>query len=589
MKRCLGPLDLVSFGVGIMLGAGVFVTTGVVAVQYTGPAIVIAYAVAGLSALLSSLCYAEFSVNVPQAGGAYNYVLMSCGEFLAWFTVANLTFEYVLANAGCIRGFSPYFASLINKPSDFFIILWNGYQLDFWAFGVVLALTCLLIFGMQESAWFNLIITILHIGVVVLIIIVGFTAAETSNFTPFAPFGWRGIFTGASVVFFSYIGFDAVATTAEEAKNVARDMPIGIIGSMLIVTLLYLLMAAVLVLMVPTSMIDEAAPFTQAFAYHNIKWMQYIVALGALMGIVTSTMVGILGGARILTSAARNFLVPPVFSIISEKTHTPWVATLTLGVITAIISLFTAFDSLVNLVSICTLFVFWLVAVALIWQRQYQSDVSTLWQTAISALFLAALMLCSMGFVIYWNIAPESEFSGLIVFGVLALVVSVCFYIWTKFVPPAFTPATFKIPMYPLLPCASVFLNTFLLGTLHASDYINFAIWISVCFGFYILYSLHGSAMKDILNAKPATAPILSAFMPSTTVPRRASWVAEIRRQSQISSAASRTGASISMATLSTSAPLEGDDDPGYTALGGPGGSGSVVVRKKRPGSMVAP
>lgn len=535
LKRCLGPVDLVCFGIGIMLGAGVFITTGTVAQDYAGPAIIIAYAVAGLSALLSAFCYAEFSVDVPYAGGAYNFVLMSCGEFLAWFTVANLVFEYVLANAGVIRGFAPYFASLCNKPSDYFLVPWNGYNLDFFAFGLTLAITVLLIFGMKESSLFNLIITILHIILVVFIIIAGFTQADTANFTPFAPYGWRNIFSGASVVFFSYIGFDAVATTAEEAINPGKDMPTGIIGSMLTVTTLYILMAAVLQLMVSTENIDPLAPFTAAFKYHGMGWAQYIVALGALMGIVTGTLVGIMGSARVLAGAARDYLVFPVFAKVSEKVQTPWVATLFIGVCSAVISLFTAFDELLNLVSICTLFVFWQVAVALIWRRQFQANVTTPKQTVISAIFLTLIIGCSLGFVLYWNLDSD-KWVGLVVLGGCAAAVSFAFWLWTRFESPSYVPTKFSVPWYPLLPCASVFLNTFLLGTLGQKDYEKFGIWTAVCFGIYILYSLHGSYQKDMLRAlkRPDIEPVFTGPASAHGI-KKQSWYGDLKRKSQLS------------------------------------------------------
>jgi amino acid transporter len=285
-------------------------------------------------------------VDIPCAGGAYTYIAAALGEFLAWLTVANLIFEYILANAAAVRGFSPYFASLTNKAESFYIHHWNSptgpLQLDWWAFGWCILLSVLLYFGTKESALFNGIVTVVHVVLVVFIIVAGLVKANPANARPFLPFGMRGAFNGASIVFFSYIGFDAVATAAEETRDTRRDLPAGILGSVSIVTVLYTLMAATLVLMVPDStllklanasfaevnagrgahsgrrqctcgsqlafpckltlLVPAQAATSPAFAPHahhdpqafrhvGWQWATYIVALGALMGIVTTTLV----------------------------------------------------------------------------------------------------------------------------------------------------------------------------------------------------------------------------------------------------------------------------------------------------------
>lgn len=361
MKQVLGWFDLVCLGIGMMLGAGVFVTTGYVTANKAGPGVIISYIVAGICAMLSSFCYAEFAVDIPCAGGAYTYIAAALGEFLAWLAVANLIFEYILANAAAIRGFSPYFAALTNKPEDFYIHHWdapggNSFQLDWWAFGWCILLAVLLVFGTKESATFNGVVTVLHVVLVIFIIIAGLVKANPANTQPFLPFGARGAFNGASIVFFSYIGFDAVACAAEETKNPRKDLPIGILVSVMSVTVLYTLMAATLSLMVPREVLlgFSKASFANAFNYVGMHWATYIVALGALMGIITTTLVGMYGTSRIITGVARDHLIPPFLAHVGGRMKTPWVAIAIQGVASAVLALLSPFDELADMVSIST-------------------------------------------------------------------------------------------------------------------------------------------------------------------------------------------------------------------------------------------
>ncbi|WIA23368.1 hypothetical protein OEZ85_000131 [Tetradesmus obliquus] len=492
MKRCLGAFDLICIGVGLMLGAGVFVTTGAVAANDAGPAVIISYLVAGFSACLSSLCYAEFSANMPLSGGAYSYISAVFGEFLAWITVANLILEYILANAAVIRGFSPYFAMLINKAPESLVTATANYTLDWFAFGWCLLLTVMLVLGTKESAMFNLVVTIVHIILVVFIIIAGLVKSKPSvNLQPFTPFGVRGIFNGAAIVFFSYIGFDAVATSAEEVKNPKRDLPLGILGALCVVTICYILMSLALVSMVPISALQEAGSFAAAFQYVGMDWARYIVALGAVLGIITGTLVGMFAVSRIIAAVARQHLLPPFLAKVHKRFGTPYISTALSGVATAVIALFTSFDELLNMVSISTLFAFWIVALALMWKRYYTPGSNG--KNALMAGQLLLLVGAALTFTIVYWVMPDSYIGMIVAAAVFVLMAFTLFFTGRQ----GHRPSSYSVPLFPFVPALSVGLNTFLLGQLDRDAYIRFGIWTVAVTGVYMLYGSLASAQHD--------------------------------------------------------------------------------------------
>lgn len=515
MHRCLGAMDLTCMGVGMMLGAGVFVTTGFVASTLAGPAVVISYAVAGLSALLSSLCYAELATQMPLVGGAYTYVSAIFGEFAAWIVVANLILEYILANAAAIRGFAPYFAVLVNRPVSMFITPFNGYNLDWWAFAWILFLTALLTLGTKESSRFNLVLTLLHVLLVVFIIIAGFTKASASNAQPFFPFEVRGIFNGAALVFFSYIGFDAVACTAEEVKNPRRDLPLGILGALGIVTVCYMLMSAALVLMVPISALDLAAPFAAAFRTVNMDWARYIVALGALMGIVTTTLVGMYATSRIIAAVARQHMLPPFLALVHPRLGTPHVSTILSGLAAAVIALFTDFADLADMVSISTLFAFWACALALIWNRGYKQGETPRRDSYKLGALMALLVTACIAFTIVYQLSTQDGYPDLIWVGMpVCAVVGVAATFGIQFACKEWNPPSklnaYSSPLFPWVPALSVALNAFLLGQLNVKAYERFGVWTAFVTLFYILYSSPAAAHRD---ARSSSLPLTKAAM----------------------------------------------------------------------------
>ncbi|XP_042016921.1 cationic amino acid transporter 7, chloroplastic-like isoform X2 [Salvia splendens] len=345
LRRSLRWHDLIGFGLGGMVGAGVFVTSGRAARLCAGPAVVLSYALAGLCALLSAFCYTEFAVEMPVAGGAFSYIRATFGEFLAFVTGANLVIDYVLSNAAVARGFTAYLATALGHPTLRLTLhsLPEGYnEMDPIAVAIVLLLTFIICYSTRESSWLNMVLTVLHILFIVFVIVVGFWRGDMRNFTEpgnpenaggFFPFGASGVFNGAAMVYLSYIGYDAVSTMAEEVKNPAKNIPVGVSGSVILVTVLYCLMAASMSALLPYDKIDPEAPFSGAFEVGAAgwRWAGNMIGAGASMGIVTSLLVAMLGQARYMCVIGRSCVVPTWFAQVHPATSTPVNASAFLG------------------------------------------------------------------------------------------------------------------------------------------------------------------------------------------------------------------------------------------------------------------
>ncbi|GJP49301.1 hypothetical protein CLOM_g8527 [Closterium sp. NIES-68] len=375
LKRSLGWADTISLGVASIIGAGVFVITGVAARDHAGPAVILSYLLSATSALLSALCYTEFAVHLPVAGGAFSYLMVTLGELPAFITVANLLMEYILSNAAAARGLSAYFAGFLGQDPDFFRLpmpAW-GITLDFVALGLIMSLSALVAYGTQESSYFNFLASGLSMVAIVIIIVAGFTAGSIANVTTsFAPFGFQGMLDAAALVYFCFIGFDAVTTLAEEVANPAVDLPVGIVGSVAVVALIYGFMALSLCLLVPYTQIDPDAPFSSALRHlPGWDWAAGAVAAGALLAIVTAVLVGLMGQARIVLVVARAELLPKQLASVSPVTRTPLVATVVLGIATGVIALLVDLETLASMVSIGTLLIFLMVALALLLHRYH--------------------------------------------------------------------------------------------------------------------------------------------------------------------------------------------------------------------------
>ncbi|OVA08615.1 Amino acid/polyamine transporter I [Macleaya cordata] len=494
MKKTLNWWDLIWFGIGAVIGTGVFVFTGLEAREEVGPAVVLSYVVSGISAMLSVFCYTEFAVEIPVAGGSFAYLRVELGDFMAFIAAGNILLEYVVGGAAVARSWTSYFATLLNKkPEDFRIIVHNLSEdyshLDPIAVGVIVVVCILTILSTKGSSRFNYIASVIHVVVIVFIIITGLVKSDSKNYDYFAPYGARGVFKASAVLFFAYIGFDAVSTMAEETKNPGRDIPIGLVGSMVITTIAYCLLAVTLCLMQPYKQIDPDAPFSVAFQAVGMDWAKYIVAAGALKGMTTVLLVGAVGQARYLTHIARTHMVPPWLANVNKKTGTPINATVVMLVATAVIAFFTKLGILADLVSISTLFIFMLVAVALLVRRYYVSGVTSSTNRNKLLMCISLILGSSIATAIYWATSKH----GWIAYAITAPVWFLATLGLRLFVPQAREPKLWGVPLVPWLPSASIAINIFLLGSIDAKSFVRFGIWTAFLLVYYFFLGLHAS------------------------------------------------------------------------------------------------
>ncbi|WIA18741.1 hypothetical protein OEZ85_003431 [Tetradesmus obliquus] len=493
MEKCLNWFHVAMLGTGMIIGAGIFVSTGAAAQSLAGPAVVISFIVAGVSSLLSALCYSEFAAEFPLAGGAYNYISMSLGELPAWLVVTTLILEYILAGAAVSRAFSAYFATLIGKPTHFFTIPYGSYDIDFMAGGLVVACCTLLVFTTAGGSWFNICVTGTQIVLILIILIAGFSKASTAHLTPFMPFGVNGIFQGASFVFFSFIGFDCVSTLAEEVKNPAVDMPVGIVGCISFVTVVYCLMALCIVMMVPYHMIDPRASFATAFTQVGLPWGQYLVGLGAVLGIVTGVLVTFMGVARIITSTARTHLLFGFLGRINSRTGTPVWSTLFAMVAALPLAVLSSLDVLIDMVSAGTLMVFGVVAIALIWKRVYNREMPFKTQMLPFSLMMV-MALASIAFACVCGLLTGTgRIVGLSVTAGILLICCIIMHLSCH----QYSRPSYRAPFFPYLPVVSLLLNSFLMSSLPANAYMQLAIFFGVVTAFYVFYSIHSASTFD--------------------------------------------------------------------------------------------
>ncbi|WVZ88410.1 hypothetical protein U9M48_034936 [Paspalum notatum var. saurae] len=509
MARALRWWDLVGLGLGGMVGAGVFVTTGRAARLYAGPGVVASYAVAGLCALLSAFCYTEFAVDLPVAGGAFSYLRVTFGEFAAFLTGANLIMEYVFSNAAVARSFTAYLGTAVgvDAPSRWRIAvpgLPDGFnRLDLVAVAVILLISLCICYSTKESSVVNMALTAVHVAFILFVIAMGFAHGDARNLTRpadpasspggFFPHGAAGVFNGAAMVYLSYIGYDAVSTMAEEVARPARDIPIGVSGSVILVTALYCLMAASMSMLLPYDAIDLEAPFSAAFrGRERWGWVSNVVGAGASLGILTSLMVAMLGQARYLCVIGRSGVMPAWLARVSPRTATPVNASAFLGVLTAALALVTELDVLLNLVCIGTLFVFYMVANAVVYRRYAGTGSGgAAWPTLA---FLLAFSLAALAFTLVWKLVPPEH--GGVRAGLLAACAAAAAGMVGAFqalVPQAQPPGLWGVPGMPWVPAASVFLNVFLLGSLDRPSYVRFGCFSAAAVLVYVLYSVHAS------------------------------------------------------------------------------------------------
>ncbi|MEV4417887.1 amino acid permease [Catellatospora sp. NPDC049609] len=467
LKKNLTTLDLIIFGVGVIIGTGIFVLTGRQAAVNAGPAIVISFIVAGIVCALAALCYAEFASTVPVAGSAYTFSYATLGELVAWIIGWDLVLELGLGAAVVARGWSAYLQNLLGLPT------WVAGEKaipDFGAILIVAIVTTLGVLGTKLSSRISGVLVAIKVAVVFLVIIVGAFFIKAANYKPFIPeavpaketttsvwhtplsqlllgiepvhFGIPGILAAAAIVFFAYIGFDIVATTAEEVRNPQRDMARGIIGSLLICTLLYVLVSLVITGMVRYTELASDAPLAHAFDVVGQPWVAKLISLGAICGITTVVLVLLLGQVRVLFAMSRDGLLPVGMAKVHPRHGTPYLITIGTGVVVALLAAFISLEKLSELVSIGTLFAFFVVAIGVIVLRKTRPDLHR----------------------------------------------------------------PFRVPWVPFLPIVAALASLWLMLNLPVDTWVRFVIWMALGFIIYFLYSYHHSRERPGIKYDPVHA-----------------------------------------------------------------------------------
>ncbi|XP_071402068.1 solute carrier family 7, member 3 [Centroberyx affinis] len=612
--RCLSTLDLIALGVGSTLGAGVYVLAGEVAREKAGPAIVLCFLIAALSSMLAGLCYAEFGARVPKTGSAYLYSYVTVGEIWAFITGWNLILSYVIGTASVARAWSSTFDNLVEqKISGFFkasmAMKVPGNVLaeypDLFALILVLLLTGLLAFGVSESALVNKIFTGINLVVLGFVIISGFVKGDSANWnltmedyveyynvtnksTPldvenefgvggFAPFGLKGILSGAATCFYAFVGFDCIATTSEEAKNPMRSIPIGIVASLLICFFAYFGVSAALTLMMPYYQLNTQSPLPEAFSYVGWAPARYIVAVGSLCALSTSLLGSMFPMPRVIYAMAEDGLLFRALSRMNERTKTPLLATIVSGIVAALMAFLFDLAALVDLMSIGTLLAYSLVAICVLILRYQPGSLSSSSQTeklvelvggekvAVSGgdsgdeygmemedrplreSFTAKLLFCpsgnsptqTSGKIVYATTAIISVFITVLCVVlasclpslltgqlssqathvviaacvILTLLCAVCVVIIWR-QPESKEALTFKVPLLPWLPLFSVFINIYLMMQLDLATWCRFAVWMAIGFAIYFLYGIRNSSEASSSSSPRKYEPALQSKSP---------------------------------------------------------------------------
>ncbi len=447
LKRVLTATNLTMLGIGAIIGAGIFVLTGTAAAQYAGPGVVLAFVLAGLGCLFAGLCYAEFASMIPIAGSAYTYGYATLGELTAWIIGWDLILEYLFGAATVAVGWSGYFTAFLNEagmglPAAFTQAPLNvegthtlvrnaGGVINVPAMVLILLLTILLVIGIKESARFNNIIVFVKVAIVFLVIGFGFQFVNADNWRPFIPenttgefgnYGWTGIVRAAGVVFFAYIGFDAVSTAAQESKNPQRDMPIGILTSLGICTLLYILMALVMTGLAHYTELDVPHPVYVALekAGPGLAWLRTLVNIGAIAGFASVVLVMLLAQPRIFYTMSRDGLLPPVFSKVHPKFKTPYITTIMTGLVAAVVAGLFPIGLLGELVSIGTLFAFVIVCAGVLVLRYRSPELHRPFRTPLVPVVpILGILIC--GYMMYG--LPQDTWLRLMIWLALGLVI----------------------------------------------------------------------------------------------------------------------------------------------------------------------
>ena len=403
LRRSLGPWSLTALGLGSIIGTGIFVLTGPAASQNAGPALVLSMIISAAGCAFAGLCYAEFAAMAPVAGSAYTYAYATIGEIFAWIIGWDLILEYALGVATVAVGWSGYCVSLLRDLGIAVPPALASPPFNLPAVVIVCLVAALLIVGIKESANTNLALVVVKTSVLVLFVAAGAAYVNRANLTPFIPpntgqfgsFGWSGVLRGAGVMFFAYIGFDAVSTASQEARNPARDMPIAILGSLAICTVLYIVVVTVLLGIVHYSKLMVPDPLAVGIDATGLTWMRPIIKVAALLGLFSTMLVQLLGQTRVFFSMSRDGLLPPIFGRVHPRFRTPHLSTIVTGVIIAIAAGTTSIEVLGQLVNIGTLLAFVLVCIGIIVLRRTAPEVARPFRTPwVPFVPLAGAVIC---------------------------------------------------------------------------------------------------------------------------------------------------------------------------------------------------
>lgn len=452
LDKTLGALDLTALGIGAIIGTGIFVLTGVAASQYAGPGLVISFIVSGVAAGLAALVYAELAAMIPVAGSAYTYSYAALGEFVGWLVGWNLMLEYMIALGAVAIGWGAYFTDLLGTLGLFLPLAWTaspgaGGVLDLPAILIVVAVAYLVIRGTRQSARFNRGIVALKIVVILFFIVLGSFFVKAANWHPFLPFGTAGIFRGAAIIFFAYIGFDAVATASEETTNPQRNVPLGIIGSLSISTVLYIAVTVVLTGLVSYTALNTASPVATGLIAAGFSWAGAIISVGALAGITSVLLVMTYAQSRILLAMGRDHLLPALFTRIHPRYRTPYANTIIVSVVAALTAGFLPIGIVAQLANIGT---------------------------------LTAFIVVSVGVIVLRRTKPE----------------------W---------PRPFKVPLYPYTPILSIIFCLYLVFNLPTLTWIRLAVWLSVGIAVYFGYSYRHSLLNGPDSPRSLSIPAPAA------------------------------------------------------------------------------